>query len=75
MMTTLNKLVAHVQKPKNNPHIFTKGRTAKHTIPDAVNEGFGKILQNSDLGTIPEGQDDGEGGSQQAVSVSDVGVH
>ena len=75
MTTTLNKLAAHIRKPENNPHVFMKGRTAKHTIPDVVNEGFAKILQNSDLGTILEGQDDEEGGSRQAVSAGDVGVH
>jgi len=52
MLATLCKLTDQIQKPENNPHVFTRGRTAKYVIPDVVNEGFAEMCESSDLCTI-----------------------
>lgn len=71
MLAMLRKLMAHIQKPKNNPHVFTKGRTVKHKISDTVNEGFAQICESSDLCTIPDKQT----GIREIVATGgDVGV-
>src|ERR1700690_2351500 len=54
MVATLQKLVAHIQKPENSPHVFTKGRTSKHKVTDAVDEGFMQIHESTDLCTIKD---------------------
>jgi hypothetical protein len=56
MVATLQKLAAHILKPENSPHVFTKGRTSKHEVTDAVNEGFMQICESTDLFTIQDEQ-------------------
>jgi hypothetical protein len=71
MLATLRKLAAHIEKHENNPHIFTKGRTAKHEVTDAVNEGFAQICESTDLCTI---QDEQVGVREIVTTGGDVGV-
>lgn len=73
MRATLQKLAAHIQKPENNPHVFTKGRTTKsgHEIIDVVNDGFIKICESTDLGTL---QDEQDSGREANATGEDVGV-
>jgi hypothetical protein len=71
MVATLQKLAAHIQKPENSPHIFTKRRTSKHKVTDAVNEGFMQICESTDLCTI---RDDQVGVQEIIATSGDVGV-
>jgi hypothetical protein len=69
MVVTLRK--HHIQKTENNPHVFTKGRSAKHKVLDALNEGFAAIVESSDLCNIA----DDEAGDREVLATSgDIGV-
>ena len=71
MVATLKKLATHIMKPENNPHVFTKGRTSKHEVTDAVNEGFTQICESTDLFTI---QDEQVGVQEITATSGDIGV-
>jgi hypothetical protein len=62
MTATLHKVGTYIQKPKNSPHIFKKGRSAKYEIPDVIHDGFAQMIVATDLCTIPDNE----------VSVRDV---
>jgi hypothetical protein len=71
MLATLKKLIAHIQKPENNPHVFTKGRSVKHELSDTVNDGFAEICETADLCAVPND----DVATQEVVATSDdVGV-
>ena len=71
MVATLQKLADHIQKTENNPHVFTKGQSAKHEVLDALNEGFAAIVESSDLFNIVND----EAGVQEVLATSgDIGV-
>jgi hypothetical protein len=71
MVATLQKLTDHIKKPDNNPHIFTKGRSAKHEVLDAVNKGFAAIVESPDLCNIA---DDETGVGEVSATGGDIGV-
>ena len=71
MVVTLRKLADHIQKTENNLHNFTKGRSVKHEVLDALNEGFAAIIESSDLCNIP---DDKAGVQEVRTTSGDIGV-
>jgi hypothetical protein len=71
MIVTLRKLADHIQKTENNPHVFTKGLSAKHEVLDALNEGLAAIVESSDLCNIP---DDKAGVRAVLATSGDIGV-
>ena len=54
MVATLRKLRDYIKKSDNDPHVFTKGQSAKHEVLDAVNEGFAAIVESADLCNVAD---------------------
>ena len=72
MLATLRKLATHIQKPEDNPHIFTQGQGAAYEIPDVVSDGFGQMWEKADICAINEE----EGGERETAPTGrDVGVN
>jgi hypothetical protein len=72
MLRTMNKLRAYIESSERNPHVYTKGRSVHHEIPDYVSNGFALLTEDADLCAIAEGNDKSGGAG---VSSDDIGVN
>lgn len=70
MGRTLAKLQAHIKNPRQNPHVFTAGRTVNYQVPDCVSDGFVMLTQSADLGRV----DDIDNETIPVVTGEDIGV-
>lgn len=72
MLATLRKLGKHIMN--NNAHQFTKGRSAKHSIPNVISEGFAQLNEVTDLGTVSVEVDGTDSSSMAEATRGDVGA-